>query len=416
MLNTLKHLPLWFPIYLYWAILLLWQNVRSVGNRSGADMIIKVGLIFMLLVVFLLRAKKMNGINTIFVLCLTATTLIQMLWFQSISLFEIVYYFYPVFLCFCVYVVANDEKIDKSQLIRFSNLVIATIWYIVIYALIFCTEQFIGAFSLQTAYGNELSSFLVSNYEYGLYLSFGILFCIINLELMVSNSKLKVYYIVTIVVFFANLILTFSRTSIIACASMIIVYLALTKKGKTKRFVMLVAFFVFGAYLLSSELRTFVNEIVFKGNANSGRSDLAELGMDLYIHSNILEQVFGMEYDKFSDLVYESTQHTSLHNAYIQTILTSGIKGIAFLIAVVFSTIALGIKTIKEKDKYRNIAAICLGLTVSSLVFMITVTGSLFASSIDSYFLTMCSIIIPKYVFNSLRSDTFDKKLKKFDF
>jgi O-antigen ligase len=160
--------------------------------------------------------------------------------------------------------------------------------------------------------------------------------------------------------------------------------------------------------LFIEEIRTFVDEIVFKGNAKSSRDELFEVGLMLYGQSSFFEQIFGMEYDKFKNWVDVLTGHANLHNSYIQTLLTGGIKGFMFLISIIVSIIVLGIKTLKTKKNERTTTAICIGWVLSSLIFMLTTTGSLFASSIDSYFLTMCAIIVPKYVFNALASDTFN--------
>ena len=408
MLNKIKGTSIWFGLYVYWAVLLIWQNIRSVGNRGGTDVLIKAALIVVLFVFFIMCSKIVNTQNMVLILILTLATLLPIMINGSLEMSKLIYYLYPLFLCFCVYGIGNTNTITKKQLTTFCNIVIATVWYIVLYAIIFCTDQFVGAFSLSTAYGNELSSFLPSNYEYGLYLTFGIMLSVVCMEINKPSAGIKLFYIVTIIVFIANLILTFSRTCIIAFLLIVAIYIIFSKKSKAKYIFVVFITLAILTYFLSGTVRTFVDEIVFKGNANSGRSELIELGMDLYLDANLFEQIFGMEYGKFSALVEYETSHSSLHNAYIQTLLTNGVKGVIFVLAILITSIVTCVKTLMGHKEHGTLIVLLIGFVLSSMIFMLTTTGSLFASSIDSYFLTVCAIIVPKYVCNAIRQGKFD--------
>ncbi len=152
-------------------------------------------------------------------------------------------------------------------------------------------------------------------------------------------------------------------------------------------------------------------QIVFKGNTDSGRKQLFHVGLGIYREAGLFEQIFGMNYSQYVAKVNSITLHSNVHNAYLQILLTMGLKGIVFLGIVLFGSIVLGIKTIKDKTakNYKNILAVMLALNTAPLICMLTTTGALFASSIDSYFLTLCAIIIPKYVCNAIRSGTFEE-------
>lgn len=409
--KNIKENSVWLVLYIYWAGLLLWQNVRNVGNRGGLDTLVKAGLIFVLLFVFIIKAKTINLPKTVAISFYAILTIVTAIIGGSSSISEYIYYFFPIFLCFCVFALGDELTINKKQLFHFMNAVIVTVWYIVLYALVFCTDQFRNAFALTTAYGNELSSFLTSNYEYGLYLSFGMFFSIICLDIYKPRVNLKIFYTITLVVFSLNLILTYSRTCILAFLMIVVIYLLFARKGKSRTIILSLLVFAVGVYLCSNTVNRFVDDIVFKGNVNSGRSDLVNLGIDMFRSSSLFEQLFGMEYAKFTNFVFIHTSHSSLHNSYIQTLVTGGIKGLAFLFVVLvfaFLKPVRIIRTMKNEGKYKSLMVLFVAFVVGAMIYMLTTTGSLFSSSIDSYFLTVCAIIVPKYVCNSIIAGTFD--------
>lgn len=403
-----KKVSIWVGLYAYWAVLLIWQNIRSVGNRSGADMIIKAMLIALILFSFLKCSRTIHVKNTILIFALTVATLPPLISDEAMGMSEIIYYLYPPLLCFCVYGIGHRISINKKEMIMFFNVIIATVWYVVIYALIFCTDQFMSAFSISSAYGNELSSFLISSHEYGMYLTFGIVFAVICLELNRPKGFIKLFYVSTIIVFAVNLILTFSRTSILAFAVILTTYMLFARKSKYKRFFIVSLILLLAVYLFSDTIRTFVDDIVFKGNSSSGRDELLNVGLKLYSESSLFEQIFGMPYSKYLSTVEVATAHASLHNAYIQSLVTNGAVGLLFILTILMTSLSTCIRTFKKSREYKNLAVFFVGLVFGSMSFMLTNTGVLFGSLIDSYFLTVCAIIVPKYVCNAIQNGIFD--------
>ena len=404
----LRKSKVWVILYLYWAILLLWQNIRSVGNHSTVDIIVKFALLFVFIVYYFLNSKYLNR-NVILCTLVLLVSVCVPLSSTALGMRTLLYYFYPIILYFLVFAADTNFKISTDDLLTFCNVVILTVWYIVLYALIFCQDQFQNAFSISIAYGNELSSFLVSNYEYGLYLVFGIFFCVICCELRPHLPKWQLgYYLVTIAVFFVNLILTFSRTSIIAFAAILLIYLLFYKKAKLRKW-FLAGIVVFVLLLCFSDtFRSFFLNIVFKGNANAGRSNLVRIGIQMYKDGNIFQKIFGMPYDTFSSMVEDLTEHGSLHNAYIQVLLTNGLVGLLFIVAIIIHELYDNIRCLKKFRQNHELLKLFVGFIIGSGVFMLTTTGIIFESSIDAYFLTMCAIIIPKYVRNAIQSGEGD--------
>ncbi len=394
-------------LYAYWFILLIWQNVRSVGNRSGVDTVIKAGLILLLVLYFCSNMQYIKLREAGFAIMLAVFTCFTLFTGSNRTFSLMLYYLYPILLYFIVYIAGWNAQINRKQLLTLLHGVVIMVGYIVVYAVIFCRDQFANAFSISNAYGNELSSFLVSSHEYGMYLAMGIMSIILCSELEDETPLWrKAVYLVSLVVFAANLILTFSRTSIIACSVMIVVYM-LTFASKSNRNKLL-AVIVVGAVaiLFVPVLRNFFVSIVFKNGANSSRNELAELGIRLYSSATPIQKLFGNA--DFNEVIDRASEHSNLHNGYIQMLLTNGIKGVVFLVGII-GTALVGNQFMKQGSAVeRKLCKMFNGFLLASCVFMLTTTSTLFYSSIDSYFLTLFAIIIPKYVRNSIKAGNFD--------
>ena len=47
-------------LFVYWFVLLVWQNVRSAGNRGAVDTLIKAGLIMLMVVYFCFNTQRLK--------------------------------------------------------------------------------------------------------------------------------------------------------------------------------------------------------------------------------------------------------------------------------------------------------------------------------------------------------------------
>ena len=392
-------------LYVYWFALLLWQNIRSVGNRGGVDTLIKAGLIMLLVFYFCFNVQRLKIDALVASVLLAASAVVTLVSSSGITFSLLLYYLYPVFLYFIIYAVGWNAQINKKQLVSFLNWVVIMVAYIVVYALVFCRDQFSAAFSISTAYGNELSSFLFSNHEYGMYLAYGIMAIFLCMELSESIPIWrKVLYLIGIVTFAVNLVLTFSRTSIIAFGAMLTIYMVYYANKSTRRVLALTIIAGSIVIVFVPQLRDFITNIVFKDGANSGRDELAQTGLFLYKESTLFQKILGNA--DFSATVAQITIHSNLHNGYIQTLLSNGVKGMIFLVSVVVTELRNN-NSLKKLDE-QNLCKMFNGFLIASGVYMLTTTITLFYSSIDSYFLTMFAIIIPKYVRNAINAGTFE--------
>lgn len=393
-----------FMLFLYWAVLVLWQNISGTTAKSAGDVVVKIGLLLYFVVFYLLRAKRLYfkaGWALVLVLCLV----IPFLGEADRSMNVMVSYIYPVLVLFMAYGLGDKLEINKKQLVAFCNSVILVVLYAAIYAVIFCADQFKAAFSIDYAYGNELSSFFVSNFEYGVYLMCGIVACMICMYFQPRATRfMKAFYAIAIAVFAVNIVLSFSRTTIFSMILFLLVYVVFSKNRKYKTAIIVLAVLTALAIAFIPELNRFVFDIVLKGNTMSGRDELGELAMKYFDKSTGLEKFFGHGISESRAFFEEATSHGSVHNAYLQVLVYYGLSGVAFV--VIFLVMQI-ITCVKEMKKDRFIGVVSLGLVCAAALIMVTTTAIIFNSSIDSFFVTMFMILIPKYVRNSIQNNRF---------
>ncbi len=402
-----------YVLFAYWFVLLAWQNIGGGTNRSGVDLIIKCGLILMLVVYYFMH---MSGIRR----DVLKIILILMMIYGGIkmsngmALSEALYYFFPLMFILLVFGVGGHFELNRKQLLRLCNMLIIVMTYTAIYAVIFCFDQFKNVFTIDSAYGNGLRSFLFSNHEYGIYLAFAIMAAILCMELDPElTQKRKALYCMAIVLFSVNLILTFSRTSMMGLGIMLISYTIAFAKKKLKVILFWSLVIAVFAVLLIPALRDFFWEIIMKENNDAERGDLAQNAMDIFYDGTILEKLFGRDFYYIEQYLQTNRGFSSFHNAYVTQLVANGIVGVAIIIVMIILVLHDTYVTIKSGAEYRHVAKFFIGFSVSVIFIMMVVTSVIYASSIDSYFLTLFTMIIPKYVNRSICAGTFDSPIKE---
>lgn len=388
----------------YWAVLVLWQNFGGVQTRSSIDVLLKIALLLYLVWAYLKRSHRLYK-NIIWVFLVMISLMISFLAEEHVTLSLLVSYLYPILFLSMVYGIGDRFIINRKQFIGFCNGVIVITLYASLYALIFDWTQFQRAIFISNAYGNELSSFFVSSHEYGLYLSAAIISCLFCLKLDYDALKWKkVFYFVAITIFLPNLILTFSRTSIFSMVLFLLTFIAFGR-DKHKWWIIIFGIVTTIIVLGSPSISQFVFEIILKGNTTGGRRGLFNEAVNYFQNGSMMEKFFGYGIDKArSHFTYE-LGHGSVHNAYLQVLLYYGVAGLATLLIFLFSQLTACIRVLRMD---RFMGTTFLGMLIMASAIMFTNTPILFTSSIDSYFLTMFLIIVPKYVRNSLYEGNFD--------
>ena len=393
-----------FMLFIYWAVLVVWQNIGGAEARSSIDIVIKVGLLLYFISFFFLRIKTLSK-NIVYFVLLIFPFLLTFFGEKQINFNIIISYFFPIVFIFCVYCIGNNFTVTKKHLTAFCKCVILVDVCSAVYALIFCQDQFVSALTVSNAYGNELTSFFISSHEYGMYLVYGIASCLICLYYNKGGKiRKKIPYLLAILLFAPNLILTFSRTSIFAFLILLIIYI-LFSKSKALKFA--AALSVVGVAVLIWQvpiLNNFVFKIVLKDNNMAGRNVLMELALKYFRDGTIIEKHFGHGIMASRGFFVDKTEHGSVHNAYLQILLYFGAIMLVALLIFLFTQC---IACIKEMKVNRFMGAIHLGIVASAAAMMFTNTSILFMSPIDSFFLTMYAIVIPKYVRNAIKRDCF---------
>lgn len=390
-------------VYLYWLVLLLWQNF---GNyQSSATIVGKVVLLVLLIIVFLMNNVKIFATH-FFVWSLFAIFMMFNFLLIDIKITgaSLVYYVFPVVFSFLTLVCQNKAAICKKDYLIFLKLFIATVVCMAMYSVFFQTSYFVNLFGLKEAYGNELTSFLISSHEYGMYLVFAItaiLICYQNTHRLLH----KIIYLAMLGLFVLNLLATFSRTSMLACAVIIIVFTFVSSNNKIKKW-MILTMIVFGvACILLPPIRTFVYNVLLKGSDDAGRFDMWNVAIEQIKDAPIVTKLFGQGYLRTETYFQSNFQHNTVHNMFLQNFLIGGLIGTIFEICVIIGAIKNAIACLGYN---RNQAVVFIALAFSVIAFMTTNTASIMQSPVDSYMLTVFAIIIPKYVCNSICRNEYE--------
>ena len=318
---------------------------------------------------------------------------------DTLSVSNIVYYIFPVVFSLLIFICNNSTSISLSEYKRFLFLVVLASLIMALYALFFQTNQLLGVFGLSSAYGYELKSFFISNHEYGMYLTFGIASTLFLYQEVEKDKRNTLVFIVVISLLGLNLIATISRTSIVACAVIVIIMLLLTKRTPVKKWFIVGVVILVLLFALSRSFQQFFQSVVLKGGNDADRFVMWRVSMQEFKESSLIEKLFGHGLGYVTDFAHQRFMHSSLHNSFVQVLMVWGVIGVIFLIGVILSAIFLSLKTIRIN---KNIGSIFLAFALSAIAFMFTNTACLLQSPIDSFMLTIFTIVVPRYVMNGL--------------
>lgn len=409
-----KSKNIYLALFLYWVILLLWQNVRSAANRDTVDTAIKAGLIFLLSVYFFFQSRNMHRnvlIVFFFYVFLYAFTRIPAATFE---LADVMYYFFPLVLFLVTLGMGGSFTITKTELVRLGYMLTAAVLYIVLFAIITQPEKFLEAVKVQNAYGNELSSFLASSHEFGYYLSFGIVAAGLCLELDDHmNSVRRAYLIIVIVLFAISLILTFSRTAILAFLSILLWYVFASGKRKMKKIVFVIVVIFALVIICIRPVREYTIHVVFKNNNDAGREEMAYSGIQIFKNAPIYQALFGYDRQRVYNYLAVNFRHGNFHNAYIQTLVCNGVIGLLFPLGCFAYGVYHILRTQKLAPEWKRLSNLFYSFIAAMAIVMMFQTTCLFASSIDSFFLTFFCFLLPIYVDNAIIDGTFDPELQQ---
>lgn len=386
-------------LFLYWFILVLWQNIGGQQARSNIDIVIKIGLIASLVLYFFSKSLCIQRKALIYFLIIALSMAATFFLDNVYNINVMISYIFPLLFIFLTYCIGKNQKICVEEYIQYLHWVILVVLYMIVYSFIFCREKFTSISTISTAYGNELSSFLISNLEYGMYLTFAIFACLICMHCEKKVKYRKVFYSIIIILCFINLLFTYSRTSIIASIAAVVIYIF---AGNRKIMPYFFVICIIVALILSTneKVSVFVNDIVFKGGTASGRDTMIQIAISEFSNGTFVEKLFGRGYGRGGEMIRVLTEHGSLHNGFLQLLIVNGIVGLAIVVIFLIYNIISAIRFISFNKFW---GGIFLALSCMPVFFMMTNTSIIFYSSIDSAMLTIFTIIVPKYFCNAVK-------------
>lgn len=397
-----KRTSIVMPMFLYWLLLVVWQNIGEYSARSSLAVVIKIILVFFLTISFLKDEFKCKTVNTIvWVLFFGITMILSESNDIKGGINSRIYYYFPVLFSFLTFVAKSDAEINKIEFLKFLKLYIIVVLYMGVYGLLDNPDSFFSFLTISSAYGNEFKSFLVSNHEYAMY----VVFAMVAVLCCYKETKHKTLYLCIFIFFVANLLISLSRTAMLACVCVFASFAFLAKGNGMKKWIIGIFLIVIVFSVFVPEISELIEKIILKENDDGGRFEIWENMLVVFKESTLKEKMIGQGYLNTISKIYILFGHTSAHNMYLQILLTYGLIGVGFLIGILLHTLKNAISIYKKKKDY---SAIFVGLSFASFVFMLTNTACLMQSPIDSYMLTVFTVVIPKYVVNSIRNDNFE--------
>lgn len=390
-----------YIMFIYWILVILWQTVRPVANRSVIDTLMKIAL-FSVVAFYGLRHK--NGKNTgniIVVLTLFIMTQVATIMLDTLTMGTVItcVFMFAQILIFLIWM--RNETVSYDDIIFFGRSIIRSAMIMALYSVIFETGRFMRLFGGGGAYGNECKSFLYSNHEYALYLMTAIIFAV-WFYFLKENRFSKTIFLVGFLGI--NLLSTYSRTAIIGgiCAIAILAFFA-----GIKEFMLIIGIYgtIFTAALVNPTLNRFVFSKILKdsyaksgGLVDTGRSSMYIGEWDYFKHGTFAQMLFGHGY---------VGNRAGGHNAYLSILNTGGIAMFIFFVMVILWGIKNSLDCLKRN---RRIGSLLLGLQVFTLLYMFAQTPILFYSTMDSYFITVLFVMLPLYMNNYMRKRQLEEQ------
>lgn len=249
---------------------------------------------------------------------------------------------------------------------------------------------------ISNSYEAALSSFFSNRNSFGFFLVVALastFLCLLNSR----GRRKRLLYVATIILFIASLILTMSRTAMIAFVIFIAIFSVIKYGIKGIAGLLLgLALAIMTTYAVLGQ--TFVESNIIRAEAGTtGRDILQEYGIDYYKSRNV---IMGSGVSIPSHDLTEEYGYSSFHSSYI-TILTEGGLVLAAAHIALLATVVKNIYYIRKYDK--NIYALLLSLLIAFLVYDFMETNILFRFEANSMLITTVLVIAPLYLVNFLK-------------
>ena len=396
--STKKNKNIATTMFWYWIGILIWQTVRPVANRSLLDTGVKIGF-FLLVVIYAYsnRSKKFSfNFVSLFLLFITSQFVTMAFDVKSMGLGHIITVAFMMMQIFIFFGWSHRAEIKIDHLTWFCRQMLVVGAIMSIYNIIFNWTKFSRVLSLSGgAYGSECKSFLYSNHEFALYLAA----TIIALTWLQIKKEIKPTWAVLLYLLYGiNMMSTYSRTAMLGCIGAVLILLFFYNK---KAFFIVTIIGAIAILIINSNsyLYSLVFEKIFKGSftedqvLDEGRSSMYEEEFNAFMDAGFFQKIFGHGYG--------GGRRFPGHDAYLKILLIGGIVMFGWFAFVILTGIHFSLVCLKY-DK--SVGSLMLGFQTLSLLYMVAQTPILFYSTMDSFFVTMISILFPMYIANSYRN------------
>lgn len=383
-------------MFLYWIIVIIWQTVRPVANRSIVDTLVKMGMFGFVGYYGYNRRNVRNTGSIQSLLFIFIFSQIITILLDTITLASSITVVFMIAEIVIFLVWMRNEEISYADIEYFGTWIIRVAVIMAVYNIAFNTQRFLGFFrSGGGAYGRESRSFLYSNHEFALYLAAAILFT--GWFYIIGKNKLG-KTLVLLALLASNMLSTYSRT---ATFSVLIAALILSWFAGKKYFSAVITAYGAAAACTAAipGVRRIVMNKILKGSIeksgsviDNGRANMYKEEIRYFFNGDFFEKLFGHGY---------VGNHAGGHNAYLSIANTGGIVMLLFFLTVILWSIKNSLDCLK---KDRLTGAVMLSLQVLSLLYMCAQTPILFFSTMDSFFITAISVMLPLYMANYLKN------------
>jgi len=320
------------------------------------------------------------------------------------SLSDIVALIIPPTLFFIFMILFNNVSMNAKVFEKFLKLFIA----FVIFACVFNFVVNYGVITSITSdvegYQLALSSFFDNRNTFGFYLFLGI---VSNIFLLLNKQTRSVILYTTLAIMLTSLLLTLSRTSIIALIVCLTCFLIL--QNRTMLYVK--GFLIAGAMglviILSPSLLGFIKENIIRADSGlTGRDYVYSSALNIAQDTNIL---FGAGYNSSIETLNQSTGYSSTHNSYLSVLVRGGVILFGmFVMGIIFSIR----KILQVRKSNVQLGDLLLSILVGYLIYSFTESRVFFFSSVPDFIVTVFVILVPLYLSNwhKVRSVTYKKQ------
>ncbi len=406
MINIKKDRDICRVFFIYWIVLLIWQNAFAAIDNTAVDSALKFVLLGYLAFSYLRNGRTVRRRNIILFLVFSISLLITYLScdINNTSLGNVVYYLYPVISLFLMHCIGSECTVSRNQVEKMNNYILLVLVISVLYTVIFHPNQYINAIGAQgSGYGNELCSFFASMHEYALYLFYGIAICI---NRVADRERLRATYVILFIVFMFTMILTFSRTAVAACVVYISIYAFMNRREKIGK--LMIAFLLLGFVLimLQSSLYDYLFKIVWKSGLTNSRDALTQQAISYFLTGDLWSKLYGHGASGTRLFFKDSLGYASVHNGYLQVLLYFGIFGLLFMVGYLLQSFRECIRFFRVN---REVALQSLVMLIFCALVMYPQTFIIFSSSIDCFFLTAMFLVVPKYQRNAVLYGNYEQ-------